>query len=167
VSVGYCSAVCAAVRTSINAEVQLYMLISQFECHCPHNAQSFGLYCASVRGSNCMFCCHVIPLHSNVSCQQFVTTTVCFAHTRARARAEDLVRACMRASAFFTFHNIQRISIKFSMRCPQRQNVIKMGLQQNRAGGGEGFTGLVFLRIGTAGGPLRLRKRTFEWLKTR
>ena len=108
------------------------------------------------------FCCYVIAMHSNVSCPQFVTTTVCFAQTHTGKIL------CVRASAFFTFHNTQRISIKFSTRSPQRQNVIKMGLQQNRTGGGGGsFTGLVFLRIGTDGGPLRLRKHTFGWFKTR
>jgi hypothetical protein len=33
--------------------------------------------------------------------------------------------------------------------------------------GGGGVPGLVFLRIGIVGGPLRLRKCTFGWLKTR
>jgi hypothetical protein len=37
----------------------------------------------------------------------------------------------------------------------------------NKIGRGGVFIRLVFLRIGTAGGPLRLRKRTFGWLKTR
>ena len=107
------------------------------------------------------FCCYVIPLHSNVSCPQFLTTTVCFAHTHTR---EYLVRACV-FPRFSRFTILKGFLLNLVRGVHNGRMLLKWVC--NKIGPRGGFTGLVFLRIGTGGGPLRLRKCTFGWFKTR
>jgi hypothetical protein len=126
----------------------------------PHNAQSVVLYSASGRGSNCIFFLlrHFTAFERVVSTVRYKCGLFC-----TDTHRKDLVCACLRVFSPFTILKGFRLNLVRGVH--KGRMILKWVCNKIRSRGGD-FTGLVFLRIGTAGGPLRLRKCTSDGLKS-
>ena len=91
------------------------------------------------------FCCYVIPLHSIVSCPQFVITTVCFAQTHTHTHTHIQGRSCACVPPrFSTFAVLKGFRLNLVRGAHKDRMLLKWVCNKKDRGGGGGLYWISF-----------------------